>query len=186
MEEEKKLISEEDKIYDIVTHYPELKERLLSLSKKFQKLNNPLVFNTVAKITTVRKAAEVGKIYINEMLYQLNDAIGLGNKFLEEKKKAIFNKTIHSNTSETSREKKEWLSKGSNFPIFDFIEKDEPFQDILQIAQNTEKGNGFIILRPFEPIPIIGYLNTLGFEHYTEQEGEKRFKIYFYRSEEKI
>ncbi|MCF6185104.1 MAG: UbiA family prenyltransferase, partial [Bacteroidales bacterium] len=48
-----------------------------------------IIFNTVAKITTVKQASKIGKVYLNELLYELNSAIGLGKKFLNIKKHQI-------------------------------------------------------------------------------------------------
>ena len=80
------LITAEDTIYDIITRYPETKKRLLELSPRYEKLNNPVLFETVARFTTVQKAAQMVGIYLREMLYQLNDAIGLGEEYLQKEK----------------------------------------------------------------------------------------------------
>jgi hypothetical protein len=69
------LIAENEKIYDIVKKYPEIKNILIKISPKFKKLNNPVMFNTVARKTTVKKAAQIAGIDIEEMLDKLNRAL---------------------------------------------------------------------------------------------------------------
>lgn len=69
------LIAENDKIYEIVKKYPEMKDVLIKISPKFKKLNNPVMINTVARRTTVKKAAQIAGIDIEEMLDRLNKAL---------------------------------------------------------------------------------------------------------------
>lgn len=172
----KELIKETDKIFDIVTKYPEVKEKLLSLSDKFQRLNNPLIFNTVAKVTTVKKASEVAGIYINEFLYELNDAIGLGKEFLEFKKKDIFAKkeTFLKNDDE---KKPEWANSLGDFIVKDVRDIGEPFFEVVEFAK---KHSNFCIIQTFKPIPLISYLESLGFESYTEFK-DGAYYIYFHK-----
>lgn len=69
------LIAENDKIYDMVKNYPEMKDVLIKISPKFKKLNNPVMFGTVARRTTVKKAAQIAGIEVEEMLDKLNKAL---------------------------------------------------------------------------------------------------------------
>ncbi|MCX7821340.1 MAG: DUF1858 domain-containing protein [Brevinematales bacterium] len=170
------LIKETDKIYDIVTKYPQIKEKLLSISNKFQKLNNPLIFNTVAKVTTVRKASEVAGIYINEFLYELNDAIGLGKEFLEFKKKDIFSKKEAFLKTEGDV-KPVWADDLKDFIVKDVREIGEPFFEVVEFAKTHKY---FCIVQNFKPIPLITYLESLGFESYTEFK-DNAYYIYFYK-----
>lgn len=172
----KELIKENDKIYDIVTKYPEVKERLLSLSSKFQRLNNPAIFNTVARLTTVKKASEVAGIYINEFLYELNDAIGLGKEFLEFKKKDIFSKK-EAYLKKENDVKPEWANNLKDFIVKDVREIGEPFFEVVEFSK---KNNNFCIIQSFKPVPLITYLETLGFESYTEFK-DNAYYIYFHR-----
>ncbi len=173
----KELIKETDKIFDIVTKYPEIKERLLSISSKFEKLNNPVIFNTVAKLTTVKKASEVAGVYLNEFLYELNDAIGLGKEFLEMKKKEIYQKKNPINLTTEKKEKPEWVKDEKSFIEKDVREIEEPFFEVIEFAK---KNNKFVIVQNFIPSPLIAYLENLGFESYTEFK-ENAYHIYFYK-----
>jgi len=174
-------INENDTIYDIVNKYPQIKDKLIAISDKFQKLNNPLLFNTVAKITTVKKAASVANIYLYEFLYELNDAIGMGKEFLESKKSEIFSKNFKiSEVDDVNYEKPSWFDKIDKFEIYDVSNLEEPFFKIVDIAKNKNYGEGFCIIQNFKPLPIIEYLKTLQFENYIDFKENKYF-IYFYK-----
>ncbi|MGC8765556.1 MAG: DUF1858 domain-containing protein [Brevinematia bacterium] len=175
--QEKELIKENDKIYDIVLKYPEVKERLLSISDKFQRLNNPVIFNTVAKLTTVKKASQVAGVYLNELLYELNDAIGLGKEFLEFKKKEIYTKKETILNKEEQKEKPEWAKDLSGFEVKDVRDIGEPFFSVLEFAKSHKS---FGIIQNFKPIPLITYLENLGFESWTEFK-DGAYYIYFYK-----
>jgi len=69
------LIAENDKIYEIVKRYPEMKDVLIKISPKFKKLNNPVMVNLVARRTRVKKAAQIAGIEVEEMLDKLNKAL---------------------------------------------------------------------------------------------------------------
>ena len=180
------MIQETDTIHDIVTRHPELKEVLVRISPKFANLNNPVLFNTVAKVTTVKKAASMGKIYLNEMLYELNSAIGLGKEFLEQKKSELgkSREKFMKAGSEEKKEKPAWYDSIRDFPVHDFRNSGEPFFDIQEIAKKNGPGKGFIILQKFLPTPVMAWLETQGFENYPELEAGGVYRIAFYKPKE--
>lgn len=185
------LIREEDTVYDVLTKYPQLKEVLVQISPKYKRLYNPVLFNTVAKVTKLKKAAEVGNIYVKELLYQLNDAIGKGEEFLRYFKNQIpkmqeeFLKKQFGTTDET-KQKPHWMEKSNDFKTFDATKiEGEPFAHIIEVANKLKANEGFILIQKFVPAPMISYLGTLGFESYVEKENEDKIKVYFYKKEDR-
>ncbi len=185
-EKNEDLITEEDTVYEVLSKYPQLKEVLVQFSPKYKRLYNPVLFNTVAKVTKLKKAAEIGNIYIKELLYQLNAAIGKGEEYLKYFKEQIprmqedFLKKQFGLKDE--KEKPEWFSKTKNFKIFDARDiEGEPFTHIIDFANKINRGEGFILIQKFVPAPMINYLETLGFKSWTEKESDDKIKIYFYK-----
>lgn len=117
MEKPEGLITEEDTVYAVLTKYPQLKEVMLKMSPKYSHLQNPVMFNTVAKVTPLKKAANVSGIYIKEMLYQLNDAIGKGAEFLVYFKSQIpkmqeeFLKKYLNKGADAGKSPRGWISR---------------------------------------------------------------------------
>lgn len=195
MAPEDKFITENDSIYDVVTKYPEVKKRLLELSEKYGRLNNPVIFNTVAKLTSVKKAASVGGIYWKELVYQLNDAIGLGKEYVERSKASAF--AAHGTGSAGASEheghvpakdvrnstgpRPQWMDKAKDFEVMDVREGGEPFFNVTEKAKTVGSGKGFTLVQVFEPLPLIGYLETMGFEHVTEKVGDTEVRVYFFK-----
>ena len=59
--------------------------------------------------------------------------------------------------------------------------KEDPFELIIKKAQSIKEGRGFVLIQMFEPIPLINMLTQMGFEYYSKQISDFRWKIYFYK-----
>ncbi len=68
----KYMITEDDKIADVLNQYPVLKEHLLQRSPKFANLNNPIIFNTVGKFARIKDVAKNTGEDLTEFLDFLN------------------------------------------------------------------------------------------------------------------
>lgn len=60
-----------DSIYELCTKYPKIKEALFDLG--FDKIKNPIMFNTVSKIMTLEKAVKMKNIDNDELRKKLNE-----------------------------------------------------------------------------------------------------------------
>ncbi len=69
------MINKDDKIARVLTKYPFLKDRLIARNKRFENLNNPIVFNTVGKFARISDVAKVSGENIDELLKFLNKEI---------------------------------------------------------------------------------------------------------------
>ena len=180
-------ITAADKIYDIIKIHPELKEVLINLSPKFNKLNNTLLFNIAARRTTVRDAAGVAKLYLREMLYRLNQAVGLGDDFLTLQKsqaQGLIQDFLKKDQPQGEQAAvPDWLDRARDFPIEDVRpDNEDPFAKVNKLADSIAEGEGFCLVQKFEPLPLIRYLKSRQFIHYTEEVNEDEYRIYFLRS----
>ncbi|MCK9269919.1 MAG: DUF1858 domain-containing protein [Bacteroidales bacterium] len=66
------MIKENDKIADLLTSHPFLKEKLISRNRIFKNLNNPVVFNTVGKYARISDVAKVSGEKLSELLDFIN------------------------------------------------------------------------------------------------------------------
>ncbi|HEB10373.1 MAG TPA: DUF1858 domain-containing protein [Spirochaetales bacterium] len=183
----RELITAADKIYDIIKIHPELKEVLINLSPKFNKLNNTLLFNIAARRTTVRDAAGVAKLYLREMLYRLNQAVGLGDDFLTLQKsqaQGLIQDFLKKDQPQGEQAAvPDWLDRARDFPIEDVRpDNEDPFAKVNKLADSIAEGEGFCLVQKFEPLPLIRYLKSRQFIHYTEKVDENEYRIYFLRS----
>ncbi|MCX7882283.1 MAG: DUF1858 domain-containing protein [Brevinematales bacterium] len=166
---EKKRIPAEDTIYDIVTRYPEIKARLLELSPRFQRLNTLPLFHTVAKFTSVKKAAAIANLSLREMLYHLNDTIGLREEYPHQEKRAssLFKK---EGTRRAPQEKPFWWEQRVYFSFLDARGNTHPFEEITTRVQTLKEGEGLLVYQECVPYPVMDYLTPQEFEVYYERE----------------
>jgi len=183
----RKLITSEDKLYDIIKIHPELKEVLINLSPKFSKLNNTLLFNIATRRTTVRDAAGVANLYLRELLYRLNQAVGMGDEFLAVQKSQAQGLIQDFLKKEQPQGEQaavpDWLDRARDFPVEDVrLDNEDPFAKVNKLADSITEGQGFCLVQKFEPLPLIRYLKSRQFIHYTEKANEDEYRIYFLRS----
>ena len=55
-------VSADTKVHDLLTEYPYLKAWLVSYAPEFEKLGNPVVYNTVGRVATLEAAARMGQL----------------------------------------------------------------------------------------------------------------------------
>lgn len=67
----KKLINTNKNIYELCKEYPEIKNILSDLG--FEAIKNPIMFNTVAKITTIDKASKMKNINMKEIIKKFEE-----------------------------------------------------------------------------------------------------------------
>lgn len=69
------MITAHDKIADIIARYPDMKEKLIRRSPRFQNLSNPVMLQTVARFASVADAARMSGEDLDEFLAFLNSSI---------------------------------------------------------------------------------------------------------------
>ena len=67
----KKLINTNKNIYELCKEYPEIKNILSDLG--FEAINNPIMFNTMAKLTTIDKASKIKNIDMNNIIKKFEE-----------------------------------------------------------------------------------------------------------------
>jgi NitT/TauT family transport system substrate-binding protein len=177
------LIKPETKLGNIFEEHPEVKETLKEMSPKFSKLDNKMVFNTVGKFARIKDIAKMGGFSTCEVLHTLNKVIGK-----EDELAASFPECLDAEIliEVEKDDKPEWFSDRETFTVMNVIGSEEdPLAEIMKKAQSIKAGDGFKLIQIFEPIPLINMLNSLGFEHYTEQINDFKYEVFFYKKESK-
>ena len=190
------IIRKTDTVHSVVERHPELRAVLKEASPKFARLDNPVLFNTVARVTTLEQAAKIGGVYLRELLYRLNEAIGTGKEYLEAEKAAIRESMKSGNGlakaveaasraggrggDGSSGEIPAWIERAAAFPRLDVrADAADPFGKISKFAEGTEAGSGFILIQSFEPVPLVRYLGGRGFDSHAHRKNSGEYWIYF-------
>ncbi len=75
-EDHKLLITPKTRLGELLETYPDLEPVLLELSPAFQKLKNPVLRKTVAKVATLQQAASLGNIPVTLIINRLRAEVG--------------------------------------------------------------------------------------------------------------
>ncbi|OJX90575.1 MAG: hypothetical protein BGP01_04115 [Paludibacter sp. 47-17] len=168
--ETKLIITPKTKVYDLLAAYPELEELLIATIPTFNKLKNPVLRNTVAKITTLQQAAPIGNIKTEELINLLRKAVG------QEKMEAIQDTGFV--TVQPS-----WFSEDKVVRTFDVREMleagEHPVNQVLADVKALKEGEIYSMIAPFLPAPLIEKAASLNARHWVDQVDEECFYIYF-------
>jgi hypothetical protein len=69
-------VSPETRIGPLLDEHPELEEVLIGLAPEFERLRNPVLRRTVARIATVAQAAKIGGLAVPDLVRALRRALG--------------------------------------------------------------------------------------------------------------
>ena len=69
-------ITPQTKVAELLDAYPELEDVLVEMAPPFKKLRNPVLRRTIARVTSLEKAASVANLPLREMITGLRSAAG--------------------------------------------------------------------------------------------------------------
>jgi hypothetical protein len=170
---DKFIITPKTKVLQLIETYPELEVILIEYAPAFQKLKNPVLRKTVAKIATLQQAAAIGGVKVEDLINRLRKEAG--QEFLtvaEEpgynyKQPAWFSSDLVAKELDAS----EMLAVG-----------EQPVNQIIADVNSLETGKIFKLTAPFLPAPAIDKATSLGCKHWIKKQGEGSFTIYLLKT----
>lgn len=159
----KLIISPKTKVGELLDAYPQLEKTLMDMSPRFEKLKNPILRKTVAKVASLQQIAAVGGLNAGDIVNRLRKELGMTADDMES-------------ASESAPEViPSWLKAGKVKDTFDATpvinSGGSPMAEILQRASALTPGNILELQTPFTPAPIIDMLKNKGFRVHTTQDG---------------
>jgi len=170
---EKLIITPNTRVRELIDNYPDLEPLLFELAPAFRKLKNPVLRNTIARVTSLRQAAAVGNISVDKVVNSLRKAAGMDEISLADEGKEESKKPVWLDESRIAGklDARKLLEAGK-----------EPLGDVLKETAKLEKGQIFMFSAPFYPAPLIDKLRSLGFECWTNKKGDQNYDNYAFKS----
>lgn len=159
------------KVGDLLREYPELEERLISLSPLFVKLKNPVLRRTIARVASLRQASVVGGLVLADMINTLRTAAGQETL------------TIQSEQNQSYMSKPNWLTHEKIVISLDarpiLASGDHPLDKVLRETRSMNPGEIYEIITPFPPAPMVEKMMAAGFDTYMEPGDDGLVRSYF-------
>ncbi|HFE54015.1 MAG TPA: DUF1858 domain-containing protein, partial [Bacteroidetes bacterium] len=173
------MITAQTNVKQALEEHPELKDVLIGLSGRLKKLNNPLVFKTVAKWATFADVARISGLSICQILHALNKALGTEQELYRKFPECIEEKEVGQ---AKTTEKPSWLAKIRRFYEVDVRDREDFFlPDLTQRLEALGADEALVVVNEFDPIPLKKMAEELGFEAFTEVVNPYEVRVTFYR-----
>ena len=173
METNKKLvITPKTKVLELIEAYPQLEDILVNYVPAFEKLKNPILRKTVARIATLQQAASVGNVKVEDLINRLRKEVG--QDLLADGTDTIYNQT-----------KPSWFDPSKIIQEFDTREMlaagEHPVNQVLADLHKMPEGSIYKLIAPFIPAPLIDKASSLKVSHWLVKENEELFFVYFFK-----
>lgn len=192
------IITPKTKIYDLLETYPQLEEVLIAKAPEFKRLKNPLLRNTIARVTTIAQAATIGGLAIDVLVNVLRAKVGQDKADVPADMCTTEHTGLSGNhhatpvsgaTEETGSSyttvQPTWFNPGDIRETFDagiILNRGEhPVHEVLSRLRKLADDELLEVIAPFIPAPLIDKASGLGYNHWLKQETSGNWHIYFKR-----
>ena len=150
--------------------HPELKQILINLSPMFKRMQNPALYNTLARFANFNDAAKVTGLSVCEILHTLNHQLGTESKLLKIMPECIkiTRDDIEDKSTEITWEESPELYIYNNNTIVELIEK----------ASNLSPQENIVIISKENPNELLKVANGLNFNFNIQKNKEYRVSIF--------
>lgn len=165
------IITPKTKVHELLESYPQLEDVLIEIAPVFKKLRNPVLRRTIARVTTLQQAAQVGQIPVHEMVNTLRQKVG------QDRLEGL-EASAAGNTAKPSWLKEEKIAKRLDArPIIE--QGGHPLGEVLTGVGELSPGEIYELVTPFMPAPLIERVVAQGFDNWSEKKAEDHFMNYF-------
>jgi len=164
------MITPQSKILQVIDAYPQLEDILISYVPAFKKLKNPVLRNTVARVTNLQQVASIGDVKVGDLINLLRKEVG--QEMVTETVDTAYNYSqpgwFGEELVESEFDAREMLSNG-----------EQPVNQVMAELKDIPAGKIYKLVAPFLPAPLIDKATSLEIDHWVNKEKEKLFIIYF-------
>ncbi len=166
------VIAPKTKIAELINVFPQLEGILIDYVPAFEKLKNPVLRKTVARVTTLQQAAAIGGVSVEDLINRLRADVG----------QDLFS----GGTSATySTDQPDWFSEARVVAELDakgmLAAGEQPINQVIADLQALDQGDIYRLVAPFMPAPLVDKASSLGISHWITRQDDGGFTIYFCR-----
>jgi hypothetical protein len=158
-------------VHDLLEVYPELEEVLIGIAPPFEKLKNPFLRRSVAKVATMKHIASVGGVPLDALIAELRAAVGQPVSTESYAEQDYYG------------EQPDWFSPDKIVLSIDehkVEDKDKmTLVVVLHEAKQIQGGEIIELVTTFLPAPGIDILKSKGYAVWTVKENDELIRSYF-------
>ena len=165
-------ITPETKIGVLLDSYPQLESVLHKMSPAFNKLRNPILRKTIAKIVTLQQVAQIGEVSLSDIINTLREEVGMQDKM-----------PLDNYDSRDLKAVPAWFNKSNITKTLDaqpMLEAgDHPVNIVMKELKGLKAGQIYELITPFLPVPLIDTAKKQGYFAWSEKEENNVVRSYF-------
>lgn len=165
------VITPETRIGALLDHLPNLEKTLVQMAPAFQKLRNPILRKTIAKVTTIRQAAKIADLPVAELVNRLRQEAGFSEQMEPEE------------AGQPAAERPDWVK---NFPVARTLDArpmieagEHPLTLVLKELTELPINHCYELITAFLPAPLIDTVAKKGFRTWTSKTAAQVFQTFF-------
>lgn len=166
-------INPETRVGELLDRFPALEETLIGLSPEFQRLRNPVLRRTVAKVATLRQISKVGGVPLGTLINTLREKAGL------DPAPAAAGGEMGTGLAPA------WFDPAKVTASFDarpaLARGEHPMPEIMSRLLGLSAGGIFELRTPFTPAPLMDLAKGKGFECWSRTETPELTRTFFHR-----
>ncbi len=170
MNQNRIIISPKTKVLALIEAYPQLEDTLINYVPAFEKLKNPVLRKTVARIATLQQAAVIGNVKVEELINVLRKEVGqdLISGVAEQEINTVMPSWYDPALVKQETDIRPMLAAG-----------EQPVNQVMADLNKLEAGVIYRVTAPFVPAPLIEKAASLNIDHWLKQEADELFHLHF-------
>jgi hypothetical protein len=152
-------ITPETKVAELLAAYPELEPVLIAAAPAFSKLSNPVLRRTIARVTSLKRAAEVASLPVRELVVRLRAAAGLPDGELEAERAVEPGAAADGPAEWVDAARVRWTIDADRM----LESGQEPMSEVLRRCAELGADGLGLIRSSFRPAPLIELVEGRGF-----------------------
>jgi len=174
MTEIKLIITPKTKLFDLLESYPQLEKIITELVPALIKLKNPVLRQTIGKVSTIQQVAVMGNIGVDKLINLLRKEVG---------QDSFESVSLQNNQVEMATPA--WFDRkniGTAFDVRPMLAAGEhPVHQVMSDLNQLPEGKIYQITASFLPLPLIEKAKSVGFMDFVEKVYENEFNVYFFK-----
>ncbi|MHC4972054.1 MAG: DUF1858 domain-containing protein [Planctomycetota bacterium] len=168
-------ITPETRVAQLLDAYPQLEDVLVAQAPAFERLKNPILRRTVARLTTLERAAGIAGLDVRTLVQRLREAAGL----------PVEPETAAESAAVSTGAAPAWFTGRTPTEHIDaeaLLDSGEtPLPKVMEAARALAADGLLEVTAAFKPLPMVDALEHQGFRTHIEPLDGGRYGLYVVR-----